>query len=143
MANKRKDEKALMEMWLDKLKEEKKLIVVEGIKDKRALSMFGLDNIYQLERKPLYMVAEDIAFKAKEVILFVDLDSEGKKIFGKLNSWLQERGVKVDNSFREFLFRNTVLRQIEGMPSYIANLQIREHNGKNREGKMGVHQKIK
>ena len=46
---------------------------------------------------------------------------QGKELYGKLNSGLQQLGVEVDNNFRNFLFKKTKLRQIEGMDTYAAN----------------------
>jgi|TARA_B100001971_G_C17774141_1_gene326429 5S rRNA maturation endonuclease (ribonuclease M5) len=51
----------------------------------------------------------------KEVAILTDLDKEGRKLYGKLNSGLQRFGVRVNNKFRDFLFRNTKVRQIEGL----------------------------
>jgi len=97
------------------------LVVVEGKKDVAALRSLGITNVKQLHKKPLYKVVEEIAAETKNCILLVDLDKEGRKLFGSLNSNLQRHGVSVDNRFREFLFR-TNLRQIEGLPSFLKNL---------------------
>jgi 5S rRNA maturation endonuclease (ribonuclease M5) len=100
--------------FLEKLKNSEKAVIVEGKKDKAALERLGVKNIFTL-KKPLFAVVEEIAASYKEVIIFTDLDEEGKKLYGKLNSWLSYHGVKVDNYFREFLFRNTKIRQVEGL----------------------------
>ncbi len=109
--------------YIDSLKESGKLIIVEGKKDKEALEKLCLINIVTLSKKPIFHVIEDVAEKTKEAVILVDLDKEGKKLFGKLNSGLQYHGVKVDNKFREFLFKKTKLRQIEGILSYINKQQ--------------------
>jgi len=109
-----------IEDFIDKLKQVK-LIIVEGKKDKAALEKFGIKNIFVLNG-PLYKNIEEISEKAKEVVILTDLDKEGRKLFSRFNSRLQERGIKVDNSFREFLFKETKLRQIEGIDSYIKNI---------------------
>ena len=110
------------EEWLEKLKEEskEKVVLVEGIKDKKALESLGIKNIITL-KKPLYAVAEQIQKTGKECIIMLDLDKEGKKLYSKINSYLSQLGVKIDNSFRDFLFK-TKLRQIEGIDSYIEKL---------------------
>jgi len=105
--------------WIDKIKNSDKIVIVEGREDKAALQRLGITNILQLNKKPLYKVVEELIQKAKEVIILTDLDKEGKKLYGKLNHDLQRFGVKVDNRFREFLFKKTKLRQIEGLDSYI------------------------
>ncbi len=111
-----KDNNKLLEQ-INELK--KKIIIVEGKKDKKALEELGLKNIITLSKKPIYKIIEEIAEKAKEVVILTDLDNEGKKMFDKLNSGLQCHGVKVDNKFRLFLFKKTKLRQIEGLVRYL------------------------
>ena len=107
--------------WVGKLKNTDKLIVVEGIKDKRALEKFGIEGIITL-KKAIYKTAEDIAKQEKDCIILTDLDREGKKLYKELSTKLQDLGVKVDKSFREFLFRKTKLRQIEGLRKYLEKL---------------------
>jgi len=106
-----------MEQFIRKLKEPGKLIIVEGKKDSTALQRLGIDkdSIVELSKSPVYEVIEEVAEKTKDCIILTDLDKKGKELFGKLNSGLQRHGVRVDNSFREFLFKRTKLRQIEGL----------------------------
>lgn len=108
--------------WISALKQSKKLILVEGKKDKKALEKLGIKNILTL-KKPLYKVIEEIAEKNKECILLFDLDSEGKKLYSKLKHQLQKHKVKIDRKFREFLFKHTKLTQIEGLLKYMENLK--------------------
>ena len=104
---------------IDKIKNSGILVVVEGKKDKAALEKLGISNVIELGKKPLFQIVEDIASSNEECILLTDLDKEGRQIYSKLNSNLQKNGVKVDDKFREFLFRHTKLRQIEGIDSYL------------------------
>ena len=101
------------------LRESNKAIIVEGKKDKNALNKEGIENVVTLSKKPVYDIIESVAKKHKDVIILTDLDREGKKLFGKLNSGLQRFGVRVDKRPREFLFKNTKLRQIEGITKYL------------------------
>ena len=96
-------------------------LVVEGKRDKEALELlgFGSSTVFVLNKKPLYAVAEEIAAGCKEAVILTDLDAEGKKLYGRLNAMLQHLGVKVDNSLRNFLYKNTKLRQIEGIGNII------------------------
>ncbi len=105
--------------YIEELKNNNKIVIVEGKKDKQALEQLGLVNIVTLSKKPIYKIIEEVSEKTKEAVILTDLDKEGKKLFGKLNSGLQYHGVKVDNKFREFLFKKTKLRQIEGIISYL------------------------
>jgi 5S rRNA maturation endonuclease (ribonuclease M5) len=107
---------------IERLKDHDILIIVEGKKDKEALKHFGITNVFSLDRWPLYKVVEHIAEKTKDCIILTDLDEEGKKLFSTINRGLSERGVRVDNRFREFLFRYTSLRQIEGLDTFYHNL---------------------
>ena len=100
---------------IDKAITSNTMIIVEGKKDKTALEKLGISNIIELNKKPLYQVVEEISADNDECIILTDLDKKGKELYGKLNSDLQERGVKVNNKLREFLFKNTKLRQIEGI----------------------------
>ncbi len=99
-------------------------ILVEGKKDTRCLKDLGLENrIISLQRRPLYEVVESIVqLNIKEIILLTDLDKEGKKLFGTLNSNLTRHGVKVNTKFRNYLWRYTKLRQIEGLKHYLDKL---------------------
>ncbi len=108
---------------LKKLQQSDALIIVEGKKDKAALSALGIERTFSLDKWPLYKVIEHVAKTTKDCIILTDLDAEGKKLYGVLNSGLQERGVRVDNHFRNFLFKHTSLRQIEGMDTFYRKLQ--------------------
>jgi len=107
-----------LESWISELKHSGKLILVEGVKDKKALAHFGIRNIEALSGRPLYKVADDIAAKAKDVVILTDLDREGKRLYSILRTMLSRLGVRVDAFFREFLFKSTQLKQIEGLVSY-------------------------
>lgn len=112
--------------WLERLGDSEKLIVVEGAKDESALESLGISRIFVLGKRPIFKTVEEIVSIAEDVIILTDLDKEGKKLYGKLSTSLQERGVVVDNFFREWLFRNTKLRQIEGIVGYLSRLKAKE-----------------
>jgi dTMP kinase len=111
------------EEFIEKLKKasKEKIILVEGIKDKKALKSVGIKNVITL-KKPLYAVIEDIVETEKECIILTDLDKKGKQLYARLSSKLKQFGVKIDNRFREFLFK-TKLRQIEGINRYLETIQ--------------------
>ncbi len=112
------DNQELLELLAD-IKIKNKLVIVEGIKDKRALAKLGIINVITLSKKPLFAVVEETASQTREVVLLVDLDEEGKKIYHSLAVDLQKHRVKIDNKLREYLFK-TQLRQIEGLASYVS-----------------------
>ncbi len=108
--------------YLEKIKTSNILVIVEGKKDRAALEHFGIKNIAELSRKPIFSIIESISSKNKKCIILTDLDKKGKELYGKLNHGLQNIGVNVDNGFRNFLYKNTELRQIEGLVSYMENI---------------------
>src|SRR3989344_1548213 len=104
--------------WLESLRNSDKLKIVEGKKDILALESFGIKNIRQLD-KPLYSFIEEVSSNNSEVIILTDLDQEGRRLYSILRHNLQKRKVKIDNYFREYLFKNTKLTQIEGIKRYV------------------------
>lgn len=125
-----KEIEELLEL-LDKLKESSKLVIVEGLKDKRALEWLGFKskNILRL-KKPLYAVVEEASEitsarkgKAKECAILTDLDRKGRELYARLRKDLQKHRIKIDDTLRKFLFKSTKLRQIEGLKTYLENKQ--------------------
>ena len=111
-----------LQHWLDSLIASEKYVVVEGSKDKSALMKIGIprERIATIN-KPVYAVAESLSTKTKDVIILTDLDPEGKKLYRSLKTNLANQGIKVDNKFREFLFKSTKLSHIEGIHTYFKN----------------------
>jgi 5S rRNA maturation endonuclease (ribonuclease M5) len=110
-----------IQQWLTKLKQTTKPIIVEGPKDKQALSPYTNASIFTLSKKPLFVVVEDIAQIHPDVILLTDFDKKGKELYGKLSKHLRKQGVKIDTYFREFLQKNTKLSHVEGLNTYLQN----------------------
>lgn len=110
-----------LEQLLQKLLESAAAVIVEGRKDKSAVENLGVESsrILLLNKEPLFAVAEAVAKDYDEVVILTDLDAEGKKLYGRLSTLLQQLGVKVDSRLRNFLFKNTRLRQIEGISGII------------------------
>ncbi len=108
-----------LEEWINGLKEAKNLILVEGKKDKEALTNLGIANIKTVSQKPLYKTVEEVSGSKETVVILTDLDREGRKYYSYLKHHLQKSGVKVDRKFREFLLKNTNIKQIESMKKLI------------------------
>ncbi len=119
-----------LEEWILKLRKEQPFIIVEGKKDSSALEEQGLKNIVVLRGRPIYKVVEEVSSKTKECLILTDLDKEGKMLYSKLKKGLSQRGVRVLDNFRKFLFK-TQLRQIEGLSSYLQS-HVLEKRFKNR-----------
>lgn len=109
---------ASLEEWLAGLREEDAPIVVEGQKDCAALEAFGISGIVTLSKSPLYRVVDDIERESKRVIILTDLDKEGKRLYSRLKQSFDRIGVQVDSVYREWLFKETKLSHIEGLPAY-------------------------
>ena len=93
------------------------LVIVEGKKDQKALQELGVEKVMTLDTH--HKLVEKVT--EKEVVLVVDLDKEGKKLYGKLKDMFSRRGVKVNDKLRHYLFKNTTLRQIEGLTRYVSD----------------------
>lgn len=104
-----------------KLKEQNKLIIVEGKKDVSSLKKLGLKNVMEI-KGALFETVE--AVEDKEVVILTDIDEEGKKLYSKLKRQLIRRGVKIDNALRHFLFRAKV-SHVEGLYTYLKNGNIK------------------
>jgi len=106
--------------FIEKLKNTQLPILVEGLKDKKALMKFGINNIHSL-KKSLEQTVSELAENNKEIVLLTDLDEEGKELFAKLLMAFNRHGVKVNFDARKALLK-TKVRQIEGVPSRIKNI---------------------
>ena len=106
--------------WLEDINNTGKVILVEGKKDVNALKRLGVENVKMLNG-PVFSFVERISKKNKEVIILTDLDKEGRKLYSMMKKGFERNGVKIEDSFRLFLFKETKLRQIEGIDTYIEN----------------------
>ena len=105
---------------LEKIRDEDKLVIVEGVNDKKSLESFGIKRVKVLSRRALYKVVEEV--KDKEVVLLVDLDRAGKKLYRYFKSEFSQRGVRVDDKLREYLFKETDLKEIEGLKRFMERI---------------------
>lgn len=113
-----RDNEELMKI-LKRYNNEKREIIVEGKKDARCLKELGLKKVNALNGRPLYKVVDEICERCKKAVILTDLDREGRKLYGVLQHHLKKNGVRVDNRLRDFLFKKTKLRQIEGLATYM------------------------
>ena len=108
-----------LQNWFQELKQSNIPVIVEGKKDKLALQDLGVKSIYTLSRKPIYAIAEEISSNSKECIILTDLDKKGKLLFSKLSHDLQRMGVKINNKFRNYLYKETKISNIECLNKFI------------------------
>lgn len=109
-----------IEELLTQIRDSDKIVIVEGIKDRRALKEFGIENVITLN-KPVHQIVDRVSSE-KEVVILTDLDREGRHLYSQLKKSLDRIGVKVDNRLRELLFKKTELRQIEGLAGYLRKM---------------------
>lgn len=107
-----------MKDFLNELAASELLFIVEGKNDFLSLKKLGVKRIMQYNG-PLYRLIEKVS-NNKKIVILTDLDKEGRKLYGQIAKGLSERGVIIDNYFREYIFKNTKVRQIEGLHSYFA-----------------------
>ncbi len=93
-------------------------VIVEGLKDKQALQVFGFENIFMIN-KPLFRIIEELS-RFEEVLILTDLDNAGRKLYSMLKSELSYRGVRVNDCLRHFLFR-TKHRQVEALKNVFSS----------------------
>jgi 5S rRNA maturation endonuclease (ribonuclease M5) len=114
------DLRVIIDEFLESVKEYRNIpIIVEGMKDRRALSALGFTNIITLN-KSLFEVVEGIG--ERRVAILTDLDAEGKKLYVALKDHLNRRGIFVDDTLRNLL-QKTELRQVEGLTGYLKRLE--------------------
>ncbi|MFC1723762.1 toprim domain-containing protein [Nanoarchaeota archaeon] len=120
-------DKEKMQEWLERLRKNQEYIIVEGSNDKKALVALGINpNLIIIFGTAPYKLAEDLSKITKKVVLLVDLDKEGKKIYANLKENLNRVGVQVDHYFRRMLFKYSELSHIEGAFTYFRNLGLVE-----------------
>ena len=98
---------------LDKIKD--KTVIVEGKRDKKALSYFNFTKIITINHG-LFETAEEISKTNNEVIILTDFDKEGRLIARKLGLFLQSFSCKVDRQSRRkigLLFSKLKIKNVE------------------------------
>lgn len=115
-----------LDEWIEKLRSSNFRIFVEGFEDKKALEYFEIKKVTVIKGKPLFEIAESCS--EREVVILTDLDKEGKSLYRKLKIELLANGIKINDKFRIFLFKETKLRQIQGLKRYYEK-EIRKLHG--------------
>ena len=100
-----------LQEWTNEVNASKKLIIVEGRKDKEALVHLGITNTIIPISNKTHMFFETVQ---EEVIILTDLDKHGKKLYAKIRNNCEKRRIKVDRKFRFFLQKQG-LSHIEGL----------------------------
>lgn len=102
------------------------IIIVEGEKDRDALSELGISGqILLASYPPLLNFAEDISRKTDLAIILTDWDSQGKKLAKKLSGYLQASGMKPNNLIRNKIKKlvQKEIKDVEGLSGYVHSLR--------------------
>ena len=102
------------------------LVIVEGKNDAQALQQQGFLHVVTLEGKALFEVVELVAATTKECLVLTDLDAHGKQLYARLTKDLNKHGVKINDELRNFLFKHTAVRQIEGLSRMFAESSVNQ-----------------
>jgi 5S rRNA maturation endonuclease (ribonuclease M5) len=93
------------------------LVIVEGIKDKKALSKIGIRNIFDISGKSFDEILEKV--DGGPVIILTDFDEEGEKKALFLTKLFQSNGIKIDFFFRKKFRSHFKVQKIEELNSFI------------------------
>jgi len=77
-------------------------VIIEGIKDRKALSRFGITNMIEISGKPLIQVADLLQQNnATSVTILTDFDEDGRSKNSQLSQYLSQYGIKINSLARE------------------------------------------
>ncbi len=100
-------------------------IVVEGKKDKLALERIGIKgNFILMNGMPIYEFCTMVAKKHREIIILVDLDSGGERIYRKMKHYFSQLGVKVNDKFRNVFLRKLNITKVEDAASRFEKIEM-------------------
>jgi 5S rRNA maturation endonuclease (ribonuclease M5) len=114
-------EKALSEL----IEENKKIpIIVEGEKDINSLQKLGINGkiIIINSGHSIIDFCDHIANKYKEIILLTDWDRKGGFLCHTIERNLEGR-VKCNMYYREVFAKNSMIKTVEGLASYMKNMR--------------------
>jgi len=99
------DREQLLEEFLNSIRG---TVIVEGIKDKKALEKLGVENIVQLHSGNSMLEVVERMQGSRNVAILTDLDQNGKILRKKLLTLFPMYGIEEDKKPREILARMRV-----------------------------------
>ncbi|MGD1061397.1 MAG: toprim domain-containing protein [Methanomassiliicoccales archaeon] len=115
-------------------RDEDVVILVEGQKDRAALSVLGVGGeVWQVQGpNPLLATAERLAHEGKEAIILTDWDRKGGQLAHSLRLGLSACGVQYDDSTRIRLVKlvKTEIKDMESLPAFYTRLVSLEQKAK-------------
>ncbi|OPX59786.1 MAG: hypothetical protein A4E29_01215 [Methanomassiliicoccales archaeon PtaB.Bin134] len=107
-------------------REEGKVILIEGRKDRLALACLGIGGeIMQVQdARGLFGVAEELARTGKEAVILTDWDRKGGHLAQLLRNALKANDVRYDDTIRSRISTlcKKEIKDIESLPSFISFL---------------------
>src|SRR3989337_1325980 len=89
-------------------------VIVEGKRDKKALSLLGFSNIYTVSGDSIYNFVQKIkSDDPKSALVLTDFDEEGEEKNSQLTHLLQHEGVFVNSFMRNEFKRLLKVHRIE------------------------------
>ncbi len=119
-------EKIILELY----EENKKVpIVVEGDKDVQALRKLGIDGRIISANMGVSITGfcDKLAKDFKEIIILTDWDRRGGFLCHAIKKNLEGR-VSCNTRYRKFFAKNSMIRTLEGLPSWIDTMKERTMN---------------
>lgn len=120
-----------LEKALSDLVEENKItpVIVEGEKDKSALRKLGVNGVVIIINTGLSLIdfCDNLAKDYTYIILLTDWDRKGGYLCHTINKNLEGR-VKCNIYYREVFAKNSMIRTVEGLPSWIETLKQKIRN---------------
>ena len=100
--------------FITKLIRSELVILVEGKNDVIRLDKLGITKVISLSQKPLYLFCEEISQKYNEVIILMDNDVEGRKLYSKLTTEFSRLGIKTNPKYQKML-ADLKISHVEGI----------------------------
>jgi 5S rRNA maturation endonuclease (ribonuclease M5) len=89
-------------------------IIIEGKRDEEALRNLGIETEFHwVSSKPFHEFCDEMRRRYDEVIIFTDMDREGKKLAKRLIAALRQRGLKVHEKYRPILLSKLETHHVE------------------------------
>jgi len=115
-----------LEKLLLELQEKNKIIpiIVEGEKDVASLRKLDIKGVILSTNtgKPLADFCDKIAEQYRDIIILTDWDWRGGRLCHTIKKNLEGR-VKCDIKYRELFARHSMIRTVEGLPSWIETMK--------------------
>ena len=128
--NYNESKKIIEKILLELIDENKKTpILVEGEKDIQALQNLGVKGIIISVNSGISLIdfCDKIADKYNEIIVLTDWDKKGGYLCHTIIKNLEGR-VKCNTYYREILAKNSMIRTVEGLPSWIETMHEKNRN---------------